>query len=232
MKITDQIPALSAQTCERACQYALDMLASKLPPRMYYHSMRHTVDEVLPQALHIAHTLNLDSTTLRLLKTAVCFHDTGFTMQRAWHEKASISIARTVLPDFGFTTPHVEAITHMIAGTELPQSPDSLPAQILADADLDLLGRSDFLQRNLDLRLELTACGVHMSDAEWYATQLDFIANHRYFTPKACSMRAEGKQNNIDKLTEIVEGLPVPVCACPMPNFKQFGIPISRHYIP
>ena len=41
-------------------------------------------------------------TSMRLLKTAVCFHDVGFTEKRAYHEQVSVSIAQHMLPAFGY----------------------------------------------------------------------------------------------------------------------------------
>jgi hypothetical protein len=41
----------------------------------------------------------------------------------------------------------------------------------LADADLDVCGRDDFLMLNRCLRVELTASGSTISDREWYSNQ-------------------------------------------------------------
>ena len=116
--------------------------------------------------------------------------------------------------------------------TEIPQTPTCLLGQILADADLDVFGRPDYLKRNLDLRLELTAVGVHLTDAEWYATQLNFISNHRYFTQLARDQREAGQRENIRKLQGILDTLPLPICASPMPDLHPFGIPVPRYYLP
>lgn len=225
-------PEIPAVACEKACQYALELLANALPPRMYYHSLSHTVDEVLPQALHLAKQHNLEATAVRLLKTAACFHDTGFTEQRAYHERASVRIAQRMLPQFGFQTAHVSAIVDIIRSTELPQNPTNLLSEILADADLDLFGRTDYLKRNLDLRLELTAIGVHLTDAEWYVTQLAFISEHRYYTKPARAQRNAGKQDNICKLESLLDALPAPLHAFTLPDLHQFGIPVPHYYLP
>ena len=51
---------LSDSVCEQACRSAIELLTGALPSRMYYHSISHTVNEVLPQALHLATQLNVD----------------------------------------------------------------------------------------------------------------------------------------------------------------------------
>ncbi len=222
---------ISKYACERACQAALELLATALPPRMYYHSHYHTVDEVLPQAMHLVSQLDLNTTEIRLLKTAACFHDVGFTEQHAYHEQTSAVIAQRMLPRFGYRSHHIAAISDMIMATEIPQNPTNLPAKILADADLDLFGRPDYLKRNLDLRLELTAVSVHLTDAEWFATQLAFISGHRYFSQPARDQRSAGKRDNIRQLHQILDSLPLPVYASPLPDLRQFGIPVRCHYL-
>jgi uncharacterized protein len=84
--------------------------------------------------------------------------------------------------------------------TRLPQSAHTLPEKILADADLDVLGRRDFFVRNQVLRAELAESGTVFSDETWLNGQLDLVSNHRYFTASARRMRYEGKLKNIEKL--------------------------------
>ena len=97
---------------------------------------------------------------------------------------------------------------HSIAGcppsSRNPQSPHTPLEEIVADADLDLLGRSNFLERNQDLRKELAAYGTTQTDYQWYTDQLDFLQNHRYWTAAARALRDEQKHRNIVRLTELL----------------------------
>src|SRR5436309_16127441 len=84
------------------------------------------------------------------------------TLILAWsssadHERASAQIAAAILPNYGYTPAHIQAICGMIMATKLPQAPHTLLEQIVADADLDVLGRPDFVTRNQDLHTELAA---------------------------------------------------------------------------
>ena len=88
----------------------------------------------------------------------------------------------------------------MIRATRLPQSPQSLLEQILADADLDLFGRSDFLERNHKLRVELHAFGNITTDEAWYNDQIRFMQQHRYWTTSARALRDSQKERNIEAL--------------------------------
>ncbi len=181
---------------EGACNYALERLRRELPPSLVYHSLSHTQDEVVPAVERLAGLSGVSGGDLLLLRTAAYYHDLGFIVQRHDHEHVSAQLARAVLPRFGYGPGEVTRIVAMIYATRLPQRPRDLLEQLLADADLDLLGREDFLARNEDLRRELAAGGQTMSDATWLTGQLRFLAGHRYWTAAARALRDRGKAAN------------------------------------
>ena len=180
-----------------ASAYALERLERELAPDLSYHSLAHTRDDVLPAAECLAHRAGIAGEHMLLLRTAACYHDIGFVIQRSDHERASICIASAVLPQFGYSPTQLAIISGMIRATHLPQTPQTFLEQIMADADLDSLGRTDFFQRSLDLRNELAASGSTFSLSAWYQRQLQFLGQHRYFTPMAYHCREIGKQCNI-----------------------------------
>ena len=138
--------------------------------------------------------------SLYLLLTAAWFHDIGYVEHATHHELIGARIAVQVLPSFGYSESEVEIVRWAILATALPQSPTSLLEEILADADLDVLGREDFMQRNGDLRCELALLGKEFTDEEWYTRQLKFVEEHKYFTASARSSRNTQKSLNIAKL--------------------------------
>ncbi|MBN1248572.1 MAG: phosphohydrolase [Anaerolineae bacterium] len=184
--------------------YALERLERELPPTLHYHSLWHTHAEVAPRAVWLAKREGLSQLDEALITTAAHFHDLGFTVARAGHERTSAKIAAAVLPGFGYTSSQIAAIQGMILATRLPQTPHTLLEQIVADADLDVLGREDFLSRNQALRLELAAAGATSTDAAWYSRQLLFLDQHHYFTPTARRERATGKARNRALLHDII----------------------------
>ena len=185
-------------------RYALARLERELPAALVYHSLTHTRDDVVPAAERLALRAGLPGEALALLRTAALFHDLGFVERRSEHEAAGAQIAATVLPGLGYQPAQIGAIVGMIMATRLPQSPRTPLEQLLADADLDVLGRPDFLERNALLRAELAAYGAPVSDAEWYAGQLSFLRQHRYWTPMAEELRAAAKRQNIAALERIL----------------------------
>ncbi len=192
---------------ERAQQYALHRLERELSLGLLYHGLSHTQDDVVPAADWLAGREGLPGEARGLLLTAAWFHDLGFVEQPAAHEWIGARLASEVLPGFGFSSAQVEIIRSAILATIIPQSPSTLLESIMADADLDVLGRDDFLLRNGRLRQEFAIQGEHYSDADWYARQLKFLEAHTYFTASARARRAAGQSSNVAQLKRIVDEL-------------------------
>ena len=185
-----------------AIEHALRRLERELAPELIYHSAYHTRDDVLPAVERLAALEHISDEPLALLRTAAAFHDIGFIEQVLDHEMIGIRMAAEALPRFGFSAAQIRQIGGMIRATKLPQTPETLLEQIVADADLDVLGRDDFMRRNADLRAELAARGRHATDVEWFGGQLRFLQSHTYFTEAAKRTRAATKQRNLELLAE------------------------------
>lgn len=190
---------------DQARSYALNRLEHELDQRLIYHNIAHTRDDVLPAAERIAELEGVNEADLTLLRTAVLFHDIGFVEAYQDHESVSIRIAQDVLPGFGFSPQQIDVITRIIQATRLPQSPHTLLEKIMADADLDVLGRQDLFQRNRDLRNEMKTEGRVFTDIEWFSSQLSFLRGHSYFTDGAHMVRSGQKLRNIDQMAQMLE---------------------------
>lgn len=133
-----------------------------------------------------------------IVLTAALFHDTGFLLSYENHEHYSIHIARETLPGFGYSAAQIDAITEVIAATKMPQRPNSLLQQIICDADLDLLGRDDFLPLNRKLLGEVLHFSPHRASyKDWLRNQMRFLEEHRFFTAAAEELRGPGKARNM-----------------------------------
>jgi uncharacterized protein len=160
---------------------------------------------VAPAAARLARLAGVRGQERLLLVTAAYYHDIGFVHTRDGHEAASALIAAEALPSFGYTPAQIEVIRGMIMATKLPQSPRTLLEQLLADADLDALGRKDFFARNQALRDELAAYGAHFCNLEWYREQIAFLSAHHYWTDAARLVRGAQKQRNLAMVERMVE---------------------------
>jgi DNA-binding response OmpR family regulator/predicted metal-dependent HD superfamily phosphohydrolase len=202
--LSDDFYEPSSADWEGAREAALARLEKELPPELCYHSLWHTLEDVLPAAQRLAALAGLGQEETNLVETAAAYHDIGFTVQRQEHERVGTEIAGQMLPGFGFTPAQIAAIQGMIMATQLPQSPRTIMEEILADADLDVLGREDFEPRNRALREELAASGIRLSDERWYSSQLQMLQNHHYWTAAARSLRGDGKQKNIEQVKRLL----------------------------
>ncbi len=189
---------------DKAKTYVLERLAVELSPTMFYHSLAHTKDDVVPAIERLASIEGVNGEDLLLLKTAAYFHDIGYIEKSTDHETVSIAIAEQVLPSFGYNPQQIQTIKALIMATRLPQTPHSKLEQIMADADLDVLGRGDYLSRSHALREEMAANGNAMSDEEWFTRQLSFLQTHQYFTQAAKHLRNPKKQQNAQELIELL----------------------------
>lgn len=187
-----------------AVAWALDRLRTDLSPDLIYHNLWHTECDVIPAAKRLARHSNRSKEESDLLQVAAAFHDVGFVEVYEGHEQKGAQMAGEVLPRYGFSPRQVAAVQGMILATALPQSPQNSLEALLADADLDVLGRDDFFERNRALREELLLRGEEMSLQKWYAAQLRFLQEHSYFTPAAKALRGETKEANMVRLKQLL----------------------------
>jgi uncharacterized protein len=190
---------------EGAREYVQQRLNRELSPDMYYHSIFHTFGDVLASVERLASKTGLDQETTLLLRTAAIYHDIGHVINSVSHEEHSARIARETLPQFGYSPQQIERIVGMIMATHLPQTPHNIAEQIMADADLDVLGREDFWERHDALRAEMAAYGKDLPDTAWYESQINFLEAHRYFTEAARQLRDAGKKRYVEQLKERLE---------------------------
>lgn len=180
--------------------YALARLACDLPSELRYHSIDHTCADVLPAVERLAALAGVNGDDLLLLRTAALYHDMGYMEQYANNEPVGVRIAWETLPDFGYSSAQIAAIERMIMATQMPQTPQNFLEALVCDADLDSLGREDYLETSHNLHAELVAYGASITLEEWYWRQLAFLSNHTYFTEVARDLRDAGKQENIQRL--------------------------------
>lgn len=175
----------------------LKNLKDNLPKHLSYHSVMH-VKDVIDSVEKIAKSEGVNQEDLILLKAAALFHDTGFLYGAKDHEEKSCEIAQEYLPNYGYSQSQIDKIKGMIMATKIPQSPNNHLEQILADADLDYLGRDDFFTIGDKLFDELTMFGIVNSERDWNLLQEKFLENHHFFTQTAINNRNQKKQQNLE----------------------------------
>jgi len=183
-------------------EYVIHKLKTELPANLFYHNLDHTLD-VCDAAFTIALKENVGIANIELLKSAALLHDTGFTRQYKENEERGCEIAREVLPRLAYTAKEIDAICGMIMATRVPETPKNHLEEILCDADLDYLGRSDFNAHAKNLIDELNSNGNEIDAKHWKNIQIKFLNNHHYFTKTSRELREDVKQKHLEKIKNI-----------------------------
>ncbi len=182
----------------------LNKLERELPPYLFYHSVKHTID-VVTQAELIGIGEDVSDEDLLLLKTAALFHDSGHVLSYDEHEYYSTIMVREILPDFYYTQKQIDIICELIEATKMPIRPKNRLQYIICDADLDYLGRSDMIPVSNSLYRELKEMNKIGSMLDWNKLQLNFISGHQYYTNTAQSLREVNKQKQIERIKRLIE---------------------------
>ncbi len=182
----------------------LDKLEKELPDYLYYHNVKHTID-VVNQVELIGYGEGVDDEAILLLKTAALFHDAGHTIGYDNHEYYGSQLAKEYLPKFSYRQDQIEKIEDLIMSTKIPPDPQNTLEKIMCDADLDYLGRSDFIPVSNTLYKELKAQDKIGDINEWNKLQLKFISKHQYFTETALNLREVNKQKQIERIKSLIE---------------------------
>ena len=178
------------------CELILNKLKTELSPNLFYHSIHHTLD-VYHSAESIAKEEGITDSDLKLLLVGAIYHDVGYLIQNNNHEQLSCEIARQYLPQFDYTEEEINLICGIIMATKIPQRPKSHLEEIICDADLNYLGRNDFLSIQEKLYEEMFAFGYIENKREWNKVQVNFMQNHHYFTATAIKHNYLQKEKNI-----------------------------------
>lgn len=182
----------------------LDKLEKELPGKLYYHNVKHTVDIVTEVEL-IGWGEGISDEEILLIKTAGLFHDVGHVVQYADHEYHGTLIAREMLPKYNYSEKQIDRICDVIMSTKLPPKPKDLLQSIICDADLDYLGRSDFVPVSNTLFKELKEQNMIGTLNDWNKLQVKFITGHQYFTKTARNLREVNKQKQIERISSLIE---------------------------
>ena len=179
---------------------ALMYVARDLCPKLPYHNYRHTVD-VYSAVNNYASSNGVNSEEGFLLKTAALLHDIIVVPGAKDNEEKSAEFARQYLPKIGYSYEQAQRVGQLILATKMPQNPNNYLERLLCDADLDNLGRPDFLELGEKVRSEIGLPGGE----KWYQQQLGFLKSHKYHTEIARKLRGSGKAANIQRLEKMLQ---------------------------
>lgn len=180
----------------------LEKLKTELPDKLQYHNIKHTID-VINSVEIISQGEKINEHDLILMKTAALLHDVGFTIAYDNHEENSCLIAKQELKKLDYPNDYINRVCKLIMATDSMSVPKNILEKILNDADLDYLGRSDYLEISAKLFRELKNYNKIHKLRDWNQLQIKFIERHQYYTSTAKENRNVDKQRQLDKLREL-----------------------------
>ena len=174
----------------------LQTMREELDVHLFFHDIRHTLD-VLEQTVSIAAREEVSEEELCLLKVAALYHDLGYIKGRKNHEENSVCLFLQAANEFELVEDHKTRIVSCIRATNFFDSPEGQLEKIIADANLDYLGREDFIQHDHTIYLEYLSDGDVTCRLEWYERLLKFMQSHQFRTASSIIKRADKKMENM-----------------------------------
>jgi hypothetical protein len=183
----------------RVCHKILAELKENLADHLTYHRYEHTIDVANVSNHYIEYYMIADHVA-ELIRIAAVAHDYGYLFTPNQHEERGIVELRPLLTDY--SDAQIALIDGMIRATKVPQQPKNLYEEILADSDLDYLGRDDYDKLSEGLRKEFLHFGVIQNDRDWLEIQIKFLENHKFHTEWANLHRSDSKQRVLQRLRD------------------------------
>ena len=189
------------------CLQLLATLEESLPAHLSYHSLSHTIDVANVCEEYIKY-YKIDKAHAKLIRIAAIGHDFGYIISPVDHEERSIKTLSQILPEI-LNKQEIELVNGMIRATKVPQEPKTFYDKIVADADLDYLGRSDYDKLSASLLKEFQYYNIANTQEEWFDLQINFLKNHKFHTSFAQEFRKPLKLQKLQELKEkreVLEG--------------------------
>ncbi|UAM97297.1 DUF5706 domain-containing protein [Polaribacter litorisediminis] len=186
---------------KEAEKYIFDLFSKKLSNKFVYHNLAHT-QRVVKEVQGFIDSLKLSEQDAENLLVAAWFHDTGFIKGAENHEQESVKILTQFLQEKKVEVKRIEAISALIMATKMGHKPANDLEKIITDSDCAHLGDKTFDDKSALLRREWeTLANKKFTDAEWLATNIDFLINvHKYHSEYALKNWTKGKDKNLSKL--------------------------------
>jgi len=188
---------------QKVAEHVSLFYVEKADERLVYHNHTH-ITEMLEAAKKMAEWYKFDERNYFVVCAATWFHDTGyFNPDIENHETKSAELAESFLKSISVDEQTINDIKKVILATQLPQTPVSLLAKIVCDADLFNLGTPGFKEHNIQLRKELeNLTGTKIKGREWRAKTIELFQSHQYHTDYCQLLLNDTKALNLEQLKE------------------------------
>jgi adenylate cyclase len=182
-------------------EYIMDRMSKELPDKLLYHNVHHT-GHVYRQVELLGQGEKVSQEDLLLLRSAALLHDLGYIDTFDNHEVRSCEYAREILPLYRFKEKQINDICDLIMVTKMPPEPSNLLEKIICDANLDHLGRADFLIQSDRLFQEYLLNNKIKNKKDWNLMQIKLLENHEFYTETARKLQEISMAQQIENIKQ------------------------------
>ena len=191
----------------KAQHYVTNLLTKELSQEFTYHNLNHTAI-VVEGIMAIGKGENLTDEEMEILLIAAWFHDTGYVRTQLEHEEESARIATEFLKQADTSEDLISNVCACILATKNGVVPEEKLHQVIRDADMFHLSKSEYTQFADNLRKEISLLyDKNYSDLEWHNSNLAFLANHHFYTEYAKESIFDSKEQIKKKIRKKVKKL-------------------------
>lgn len=182
----------------------LQVMREELDVHLFFHDIRHTLD-VLEQTVAIGAREEVAPEELCLLKVAALYHDYGYIRGRKKHIDRSVCLFMRDASDYNLTPDQIQRIVSCIRATNFFKKPEGQLEKIIADANLDYLGREDFILNEQTIYLEYLSDNEVANRLEWYEGLLKFMQSHQFYNASSIIKRSDKKTENMTYVKSMIK---------------------------
>lgn len=186
-KINDKI-------LKEAENFVTVFLAKNLSDNFKFHTIYHT-KYVVENSELIGRECGISEDEINILKLSAWFHDVGYAVDPADHEKESVNIATKFLISKEVDEAIIKQVERCILATKIPQQPKDLLSKIICDADLKHLTEDNYFEEIDKMRIEWTnLLGEKIGKRKFHKNSVKFFKAHQYHTDYGRKILAPKKE--------------------------------------
>jgi class 3 adenylate cyclase len=159
-----------------------------LPESIHFHHLEHA-RKVYNQSFMLSRAEEIEQEERLIVRTAALMLFTGITQSYANFENRSAVITRELLPRYTYSESQIDQICNLILSTKMPFQPNNKLEEIIIDARMEYLGRSDYPEQIKLLYQELRESGLKMTGQQFKNHQLELLHEFEYFTTAGRRLR-------------------------------------------
>ncbi|WP_158027191.1 Pycsar system effector family protein [Labilibacter marinus] len=188
---------------EQCIKIVADKQKGDCPKSLQYHNMSHTL-YVLQMATQIAeNTLGEEHADIETIQLAAVFHDAIYICDKTDNEQESALFAQNEMQKLEYPIDKQEQVKKLILATQWGYKPQTIPEQIIIDADLAHLQKASYIKNEFQNLFEETTQSRKLTKKQWIDECIEFLSVHQYFTTYAQKNFSKGKKDNLNELQKM-----------------------------